>query len=186
METTMPDTLEWLSHGEAHTVAFGRRLGALLEAGDLVLLLGSFGMGKTHLTKGIAAGLGADPDDVNSPSFVLVNEYAGDAAHGHIPIYHADLYRIDTTHALSTIGLEQYLLGDGVCIIEWAERALPWLPDEHLVVEFAELAPNTRRLRIVAHGARPAAILDSLRRNLPHDAGLLAQSTYDERYAAGD
>jgi tRNA threonylcarbamoyladenosine biosynthesis protein TsaE len=163
METIGQDVLEWMSTSEAQTIAFGRQLGAHLQAGDVLLLLGSFGMGKTHLTKGIAAGLGADLNDVNSPSFVLINEYMADAAHNHMPIYHVDLYRIETEHALSTVGLEQCLDGDGVCVIEWAERAKGWLPPDQIVVEFAEEGPNTRRLRLRAHGARPAAIVSQLR-----------------------
>ncbi len=140
METSVQDVLEWVSHSEAQTIAFGQHLGMHLEAGDVLLLLGSFGMGKTHLTKGIAAGLGADPNDVNSPSFVLINEYAADATHKRMPIYHVDLYRIETPQALYSVGLEQCLDGDGVCIIEWAERA----------TDLAATRPDHRRV----HGTR--------------------------------
>jgi tRNA threonylcarbamoyladenosine biosynthesis protein TsaE len=163
MEMIGQDVLEWVSTSEAQTIAFGRQLGAHLQAGDVLLLLGSFGMGKTHLTKGVAAGLGADPNDVNSPSFVLINEYAADAAHSHMPIYHVDLYRIETLQALSTVGLEQCLDGDGVCVIEWAERAIGWLPPDQIVVEFTEEGPTTRRLRLWSHGTRPATIVSQLR-----------------------
>ncbi len=166
METSVQDVLEWVSHSEAQTIAFGRHLGMHLEAGDVLLLIGSFGMGKTHLTKGIAAGLGADPNDVNSPSFVLINEYAADATHKRMPIYHADLYRIETPQALYSVGLEQCLDGDGVCIIEWAERATDLLPPDQIIVEFTEHGPNTRHLHVSAQGTRPRAVVARLRQEL--------------------
>lgn len=146
--------LEIQSNSEAETIAFGRRIGSRLQPGDLVLLLASFGAGKTHLTKGIAAGLGADPDEVNSPSFVIINQYTAGAAHRRMPIFHADLYRIETAHELGTVGLEECLNGDGVCIIEWGERAADWLPQERLIVEIAETGPTSRRLRLIPQGLR--------------------------------
>lgn len=149
------DTLfEIQSNSEAETIAFGRQIGGRLKPGDLLLLLAAFGAGKTHLTKGIAAGLGADPDEVNSPSFVIINQYAAGAAHRRMPIFHADLYRIETAHELGTVGLEECLNGDGVCIIEWGERAADWLPQERLVVEIAETGPTSRRLRLIPQGER--------------------------------
>src|SRR6476469_5189710 len=141
--------LDLLSASETETVAIGRQIGTRLRAGDLVLLLAPFGAGKTYLTKGIAAGLGADADEVNSPSFVVINEYAADVAHAQMPIYHADLYRIETPHDLGTVGLEACLQGDGVCIVEWAERARDWLPQDRLEIEIDVLGPSTRRLRFV-------------------------------------
>ncbi len=147
-------TLEFRSNSEAETIAFGAQIGGHLQPGDLVLLLAPFGAGKTHLTKGIAAGLGTDPDEVNSPSFVLVNEYTGGSDHRRIPIFHVDLYRVETAHDLGTIGLEECLSEDGVCVIEWAERAMEWLPQDRLLVEIAETGPNARRLRLVPQGER--------------------------------
>jgi tRNA threonylcarbamoyladenosine biosynthesis protein TsaE len=154
--------LELASASEAETVAIGRRIGERLAAGDLVLLLAPFGAGKTHLTKGIATGLGADPDDVNSPSFVLINEYAAGPDYGSMPIYHVDLYRVETPHELETVGLEECLQGDGVCVIEWAERAAGWLPQDRLVVEIEETGPQARRLRLVPHGRRYAELVAGL------------------------
>ena len=163
--------VELVSRSESETIGIGRRIGRELAAGDLVLLLGPFGAGKTHLTKGIAAGLGADPDEVNSPSFVLINEYAAGPEHGNMPIYHADLYRIETSYDLSTTGLEECFNGDGVCIIEWAERAAGALPEERLVVRLEEIDPGTRRLRLVAYGRRYAALVASLVTEPLHAAG---------------
>ena len=154
MDGGAPGGLELLSGSEAETIEIGRRIGERLVAGDLLLLLAPFGAGKTHLTKGIAAGLGADPDDVNSPSFVLINEYVAGREHGSIPIYHVDLYRIEMAHELETVGLEECLNGDGVCVIEWAERASAFWPADRLVVEIEPTGPATRRLRLVPHGRR--------------------------------
>ncbi len=158
----MRETLELRSDSEAETIAIGRRLGEQLVAGDLLLLLAPFGAGKTHLTKGVAAGLGADPGEVNSPSFVLVNEYSAGPEHNFMPIYHADLYRIETSHDLSTVGLEDYIYGDGVCIIEWAERAGDLLPRDRLEIHMRELGPTSRLLRLVPHGRRPVQLVAAL------------------------
>ena len=154
--------LEFQSNSEAETIAFGRQIGERLQAGDLLLLLAPFGAGKTHLTKGIAAGLGADPDDVNSPSFVIVNQYTAGRQHRRMPIFHADLYRIETAHELGTVGLEDCFNGDGVCIIEWAERAADWLPEERLEVTIAETAPTARSLTLVPQGERYERLIAEL------------------------
>ena len=114
--------LDIISHNVAQTIRLGQRLGELLRPGDLILLLGDFGTGKTHLIKGIAQGLGS-ADLVNSPSFVLINEYRAGPQHGRMPIFHADLYRIEDADELAGIGLEEAWAGDGVCLIEWAEQA---------------------------------------------------------------
>ncbi|CAA9248113.1 MAG: tRNA threonylcarbamoyladenosine biosynthesis protein TsaE [uncultured Chloroflexia bacterium] len=162
MDARQESGLELVSLSEAETINIGRRIGRRLAAGDLVLLLAPFGAGKTHLAKGIAAGLGADPDEVNSPSFVLINEYVAGQERGRMPIYHADLYRIETAHDLATIGLEECFNGDGICLIEWAERAAGALPDERLAVHISETGEKSRRLRLVPHGARYRALVATL------------------------
>jgi tRNA threonylcarbamoyladenosine biosynthesis protein TsaE len=152
-------TLSIISQSTEQTDALGRRLGALLRSGDLVLLLGDLGSGKTHLAKGIVAGLGSG-DLVTSPSFVLVNEYrAGDAT-----VYHADLYRIDTPDELLGIGLEEAWSGPNISLVEWAERAGARLPSEHLAVHLRHLDETSREIEIVAHGRRYEDIVDGLRR----------------------
>ena len=155
--------LEVQSRGEADTIAFGRRLGALLQTGDLVLLFAPFGAGKTHLTKGIAAAFGVPEADVNSPSFVLINEYEADRAHGRIPIYHVDLYRIETPDELASVGLDDVLAADGVAIIEWAERAADQLPREHLAIVIEYQGENERLIRLMPHGARYHTLVADLR-----------------------
>jgi tRNA threonylcarbamoyladenosine biosynthesis protein TsaE len=147
------DELDCISHSPAQTERLGQRIGELLQAGDLLLLIGEFGVGKTHLSKGIARGLDA-LDLVTSPSFVLVNEYHAGPRHDHMPIYHVDLYRIADTAELATIGLDELWQGDGVCLIEWPERAASQLPAEHLAIRMQHLSETKRVLRLAPHGAR--------------------------------
>jgi tRNA threonylcarbamoyladenosine biosynthesis protein TsaE len=145
--------LDFISHSPAQTERIGQRLGEQLRPGDLVLLVGTFGVGKTQLVKGVARGLGA-PELVTSPSFVLVNEYHADPRHGALPIYHVDLYRLAERAELTTIGLEELWAADGICLIEWPERAAAMLPDDHLAIHIQHLSETKRRLRFVPIGAR--------------------------------
>lgn len=165
-EPASSTALELHSHSEAETIALGQRLGALLRPGDLVLLFAPFGAGKTHLTKGIAAAFGVDQAEVNSPSFVLINEYEADRAHGRMPIHHVDLYRVETPAELATVGLEDVLSEDGLAIIEWAEHAGGWFPGEHLAITIAHTGAHERLIRLEPHGARPGMIVKQLRLTL--------------------
>ena len=102
-----------MSASPGETVALGRRLGAACAAGDVFLLDGPFGAGKTHLVQGLAAGLGV-AEVVTSPSFILANEYQG-----RLPLYHLDLFRLERLDAVTLQTLEEYFYGDGVCAVEW-------------------------------------------------------------------
>jgi tRNA threonylcarbamoyladenosine biosynthesis protein TsaE len=152
-----PATLSIISESTEQTDALGRRLGALLRPGDLVLLMGDLGSGKTHLAKGIVAGLGS-ADLVTSPSFVLVNEYQAPAA----TVYHADLYRIDNPDELLGIGLEEAWSGPNISLVEWAERAGARLPPAHLAIHLRHLGDTTREIDLEAHGRRYEALLEGL------------------------
>jgi tRNA threonylcarbamoyladenosine biosynthesis protein TsaE len=154
--------LDFISHSPAQTERVGQRLGEQLRPGDLILLMGTFGVGKTHLVKGIARGLGAT-DLVTSPSFVLVNEYRAGAEHGAMPIYHVDLYRLAGAADLATLGLEELWEGRGVCLIEWPEQAEAMLPDDHLVIQIEHLSETKRHVRFVPHGTRYLSLISSLR-----------------------
>jgi tRNA threonylcarbamoyladenosine biosynthesis protein TsaE len=156
--------LDFISHSVAQTLRIGQRLGELLQRGDLVLLLGDFGSGKTHLIKGIVQGLGSD-DLVNSPSFVLINEYRAGVRHQQLPIFHADLYRIEAAEELAGIGLEEAWSANGVCLIEWAERAQGWLPQEHLAIHLQYLSDTKRVLRFVPHGPRYQALVAEFKKS---------------------
>jgi tRNA threonylcarbamoyladenosine biosynthesis protein TsaE len=160
---TQTETIEVVSRSEAETIALGRRLGALLRPGDIVLLYAPLGAGKTHLTKGIAAAFGVEEAEVSSPTFVLINEYESDREHRRMPIYHVDLYRIDSPDDLATVGLDDVIDADGVAIVEWAERAEGWLPRDGVAIEIEHVGPNERRLRLTGRGARGREIVDQVR-----------------------
>ena len=154
--------LDVISHSPAQTEQVGQHLGEQLRPGDLILLIGTFGVGKTHLVKGIARGLGAT-DLVTSPSFVLVNEYRAGAEHGAIPIYHVDLYRLAGAADLATLCLEELWEGRGICLIEWPEQAEAMLPHEHLAIQIEHLSETKRRVRFVPCGAHYLSLINSLR-----------------------
>ena len=107
------------------TQALGEKIGKTLKRGDVIALIGDLGSGKTCLTQGIARGVGiASNEIVSSPSYILINEY-----NGTVPIYHIDLYRLENSEEIAELGLSEYVEGDGICIIEWAERMADALPD---------------------------------------------------------
>lgn len=156
--------LDFISHSPEQTRRVGRRLGQHARGGDLFLLSGTFGAGKTLLTQGLAAGLGVAAK-VNSPSFTLVNEYAGrDAAGRPVRLYHVDLYRLETAADVASVGLDEYLADpDGVCAIEWPERIVPPPPDDALLIALDPVSETKRRLRLIPYGARPATLLGEVK-----------------------
>lgn len=121
-----------LTHSAEKTIELGRELAKRLSMGDVVALYGDLGSGKTTFTKGIGEGLGVeDPRHINSPSFVLIKEYKG-----MLPLYHLDLYRLDNLEDIENIAIDEYLYGDGITVIEWAEKIKGLLPDKHIAVTF--------------------------------------------------
>ena len=107
-----------ISHSPEETLQLGKSLGSSLAAGDIILLFGDLGAGKTHFTQGICYGLELDKDFfIRSPTFTLINEYPG-----RLPIYHIDLYRIDNQEEIYALGLEEILYNQGVTIVEWSEK----------------------------------------------------------------
>lgn len=120
---------EVVINGIDETEAFGRKLGEEAEPGDILALIGDLGTGKTTLTKSIAAGLGVT-EAITSPTFNIVNEYHS----GRLPLYHFDVYRLDSGADLVNIGAEEYFDAGGVCIIEWADRVAEILPDDAKVI----------------------------------------------------
>lgn len=139
----------------ATTMALGQRLGAHLFPGAVLALVGPLGAGKTHLVRAIAEGLGI-PDSrcVSSPTFVLIQEY--DA---RLPIYHFDAYRLPGAADFASLGAHEYLEGDGVCLIEWADRVAGALPADHLRIDIEVTGANSRRLVFSAAGPRHAQLL---------------------------
>jgi tRNA threonylcarbamoyladenosine biosynthesis protein TsaE len=132
------------THSIAETLEFGARLARELQRSDVVALSGELGAGKTALVKGIAHGLGITVD-VTSPTFTLIHEY-GD---GQLPLYHIDLYRIDSVPQALAIGIEDYLNGQGVTVIEWAERIVSLLPPHTIRICIESLGENTRRIEVI-------------------------------------
>jgi len=143
--------IEIESRSEEETREWGERLSKSLRAGDLVLITGDLGTGKTRLVQGIARGLGI-VERVTSPTFALIREYRG-----RLPLYHVDLYRLDQAD-LARIGLDEYLAADGITCIEWGEKAvgmtgMPGIPDGGmLLVEMEWLGEEVRLLRLQARG----------------------------------
>jgi tRNA threonylcarbamoyladenosine biosynthesis protein TsaE len=136
------------------TESLGVRLGRAARGGELLGLMGDLGAGKTCLVRGLAAGLGADPDAVHSPSFVIATEYRG----GRLPLHHVDLYRLEPPLA-DTLFLRELLYGAGVAAVEWFEPLLPAAGDEFLLVTLRAGTGESRSIRLEAHGPRHAAWL---------------------------
>ncbi|MBC8286170.1 MAG: tRNA (adenosine(37)-N6)-threonylcarbamoyltransferase complex ATPase subunit type 1 TsaE [Nitrospinae bacterium] len=123
-----------ISHSPEETLQLGKFLGSSLIPGDIILLFGDLGAGKTHLTQGICIGLGLDPDAyIRSPTFTLINEYPG-----RLPIYHIDLYRIDSQEEIYSLGLEEILFNQGVTVIEWAEKLRTPNSSENLMLNIED------------------------------------------------
>jgi len=135
------------THSELETAALGRELAAALSAGDVVLLVGDLGAGKTAFVRGLAEGLGVHRDEVSSPTFTLVQEYRG----GRLPLFHVDLYRLDDPREIDDLGLDE-IAEDGVLAIEWADK-LPSLPPGAVRVTLAH-AGDSRRLTIEMQNAK--------------------------------
>jgi tRNA threonylcarbamoyladenosine biosynthesis protein TsaE len=132
---------ELVSTSEEETSAAGEELARSLSPGDVVLLHGELGAGKTAFVRGLARGLGADPAEVSSPTFTLVQEYRG-----RVTLFHVDLYRLDERE-VDDLGLDELVAGEGVVAVEWAER---WLgcPDEVIEVRIEDAGEDRRRIRI--------------------------------------
>ena len=129
-----------VTRSEDETADLARELAAALNAGDVILLSGNLGAGKTAFVRGLASGLGLDPEDVSSPTFTLVHEYRG----GRLTLYHADLYRLERI-ATEDIGLEEMGVADGVLAIEWPDRLAHAMPGAR-EVQIEIVDENTRRI----------------------------------------
>jgi tRNA threonylcarbamoyladenosine biosynthesis protein TsaE len=132
-----------VTESEAETIALGRQLARDLSPGDVVLLEGVLGAGKTAFARGLAAGLGVPEEEVRSPTFTLVNPYRG-----RIPVYHVDLYRIAKPEELDELGLEDVFGGNGVAVVEWAERLGAWRPERAVVVRLEDRGGSRRAIDI--------------------------------------
>lgn len=151
------ERLELISHKPSETRRFGASIGKLAMPGDILLLVGKLGTGKTCLTQGIARGLGIE-EYIPSPSFVLIRQF-----YGRLPLYHIDLYRLDLPQEIADLGLDDYLYGKGICVIEWAEKGLSLMPPEYMLIKIDYLGDTERSLKLETYGKRYMEMLDKLK-----------------------
>jgi len=154
-------TRTYMSPDVQTTHRIGHIIGSCLGKGDVVLLNGDLGSGKTCLTQGIARGLGSE-DNVRSPTFVIVAEYSG-----LIPIYHIDLYRLEKIGSIDNLYLEEYLYGEGVCIIEWPDRTQDSFPLGSFSVELEKVNQTTRAIQVTVPKTKNNLLIRNLNIELP-------------------
>jgi tRNA threonylcarbamoyladenosine biosynthesis protein TsaE len=150
-------SISYMSPSVEKTMWLGRQLGALVAEGDVIALIGDLGGGKTWFTKGIAIGLGIDADSIVSPTFTMVNEYFG-----AYPLYHIDLYRLSNKSEIRTLDLEDYLTGNGIAVIEWADRCSDELPEQTIHVELSIVDEHARELTFSGSHFRAIEVLRQL------------------------
>jgi len=129
------------------THKIGRRIGTKAQSGDVLLLVGDLGAGKTTLTQGILWGLGGT-EYARSPTFVLVNEYPA-----RLTMYHMDLYRLNSIEEIEDLGLDDYLYGNDLCVVEWADKAPGYFPVNHAVIQLEVIDDQTRRVTVSSETA---------------------------------
>lgn len=154
------DTIVIKSPDPETTHRIGMALGRMLGPGDVVALIGDLGTGKTCLAQGIARGLGVGAC-VRSPTYTIIGEYSG-----RYPFYHMDAYRLSGPRALDSLGTEDYFYGNGVTVVEWADKIEGALPDERLEIrmEYSGCAEEERILRVSSRGKRFSRVIEELRR----------------------
>jgi tRNA threonylcarbamoyladenosine biosynthesis protein TsaE len=175
---TPSSTLPILTNSALETRRLGRLLGELLHSGQTVALIGDLGAGKTCLTQGIARGLGVD-EPVTSPTFIIVNEYKTDRGP---TLYHIDCYRFadEGTQEAIAIGMDELLTGDGICVIEWAERIEPLLPEDRITISLRHNGPDSRALLFDAETGLVTALAQAFRAEAESSGMNLVLSTPDQ------
>ena len=131
----------FISNSADETESFGRQFARNVKAGDVLALIGDLGAGKTQFVKGLVAGLGASAP-ATSPTFTLIHEYPG----GRLPIYHFDFFRIEDPQSAGRLGLEDYFFGDGVSVIEWADRFRELIPENARWISFEAKSEDQREI----------------------------------------
>lgn len=158
MGASLSSVAVYHSASPEQTRALGEAVGRLADAGDVIALIGELGTGKTLFVGGLARGLGVDPATyVSSPTFTIMHRYCG-----RLPLYHIDLYRIETPEAFAGLGLDEYLAGEGVAAIEWAEHGWGCLPKEMLTFRLRHTGSDTRTIEIVPEGDRYIRFVQAL------------------------
>lgn len=141
------------------TKVFGEFLGSILKPGNVICLNGDLGTGKTTMSKSIGLGMGIS-DYITSPTFTIINEY-----YGKLNLYHFDTYRLTDDADVEYLGFDEYFYGDGVCIIEWADRIKDALPEDYLNINLKRIDEEKRNVEITAVGSRSEEILEELKNN---------------------
>lgn len=152
--------LDFISHSVDQTRRLGARLGQMLKGGEVLCLTGELGTGKTCMVQGLGQGLGVT-ERITSPTFTLTNEYRG----GRLCLYHVDLYRIVDAKAALMFGLDDYLYGDGVCAIEWAERVEDIWPNDYLHVRLRHIDDTKRGITLHGFGSYYLGMVEQFRRS---------------------
>jgi tRNA threonylcarbamoyladenosine biosynthesis protein TsaE len=161
--------LELRVGSKLHTVRLGELLGQAVGPGDVVVLSGPLGSGKTVFVQGMAQGLGADSSQVHSPTFTLLHTYPG-----RLPLYHFDLYRLDSSDELLRLGFDEYLFdGEGVSAVEWGDKFADMMPEQALWVSFSTVPeePSQRCIRLSAEGPEARRVLERVKHRAPKEEG---------------
>ncbi len=137
-----------ITNSASETRELGVRLAEQLKAGDVILMDGELGAGKSELARGVAKGLGVQ-ETVTSPSFTILNVYES----GRVPLYHFDWYRLESAEEIFELGMDEYLGGDGVALVEWPDRCPDAIPEDFLRIRIEATGENTRRITEEAYGA---------------------------------
>lgn len=143
--------MEFITTSVEDTLSIGKQIGSLASKGDIICLTGDLGTGKTHMSKGIAEGLGIT-EHITSPTFNIVNEYHS----GRLSLYHFDVYRVNDPDEIYAIGFDEYIFGDGVSLIEWANYIEELIPKEYLYInikKIPEKGENFRKISIEGFGS---------------------------------
>jgi tRNA threonylcarbamoyladenosine biosynthesis protein TsaE len=143
----------FISNSPAETQAIGRQLATTIVAGSVLALTGELGSGKTQFVKGIVAGMGSG-DPVTSPTFTILHEYRG----GRLPVYHFDFFRLQDRKSIASVGLDEYLFGDGVSVIEWADRFPDLVPGNTQWISLGVRSENERTITVEAGHIRDTDI----------------------------
>lgn len=160
-----PSSRQITTSSANQTRRLGRRLGELLTGGQVIALIGPLGAGKTQLVKGIAGGLGwADPHEVTSPTFVLVNEYVG-----RLHLYHIDAYRLAGSPALEALGFDEMIAAESAVVIEWADKVTEALPDDRLTIRIHPTAQTVRRFTLSGSGPLSQTLANALPTQQQHN-----------------
>ena len=150
--------MEFITNNQEETILLGNKIGKLLKKGDVILLDGDLGAGKTTFTKGIGEALNIKRT-INSPTFTIMKMYNGD-----INLYHMDLYRLDGLGM--DFDLEEYIFGDGISDIEWPNQAIDLLPDQYLLIEIFRTDLDGRRISIKGYGKRYLELIEMLKKDV--------------------